>query len=309
MSRFRTPFQKLDTVTIYVDETYLHRHTGVIKSALVIADSIREPFEQAMAPLLAVHQAPEFKAGKISVGNLPRYREFLRFIVNVIAETGIQSPLRTIVTIESMDIYRSKLFAAVKKIFDDGLARYGAETMLATDMTGVTVWCGGHLKCIVPDGAANPLAVVLDESHRNDRLAAEEKWMTSPTLGFATPIAVKKLLPGMLMVGLDLIRSNPKSPVPRVKVVEVDFVRSQNSVYLQAADLLANLTFNYLQVKKGVRTDSAQMKHDLLASVMNDGGPSAELLGWLQIIDDDGAPKMVGAEGLFASRVSLDPSK
>lgn len=300
------PPEKLQRITVYVDETYLHRHTGIIKAAIAIPDAAREPFERAMVPVVAVHRKDEFKAGDITGGNVGVYREFLRFVVNVIAETGLQSPLRSIVSVESMSIYRSNLCSSVRQAFEKAFARNGVDTKLVIDMAELTVWCGHHLRYVLPEGAANPFALVLDERYRNDLRVAEQKWFNSPTLGFATPMVLRDILPGLLNVGLRLLRSTPKWTVPAVEVVNVDFVQSSSSIYLQAADLISNLAFNYLLYKKGVRTKPTCIKHDLFAGVMDGGEPSEDFMRWLQVVDEgQGGIKLSGGSDMFAGRLTL----
>lgn len=308
MPKLWLPPEKLDQITIYQDEAFLFRKTGVIKAAIAIADSVRRPFEQALAPVLEVHQAEEFKAGKINIRNLRRYREFLRFIVNVVAETGLQSPLRSIISVESASIYRGKLFSSVRSVYENAFARYQVATRLIDDLAELSLWCGGQLRHIVPGVVANPLAFVVDERYRNDLRVAEQKWFNSPMLGFATPLPIRELLPGMLGVALDLLRTRFKGEIPRITIVGVDFARSVDSVYLQAADLLANLTFNYLQYKKGINSESAKLRHDLLANAIDDAGPGEELMQWLRVVDEgkDG-PKLTGADDLFVGRITLGP--
>lgn len=156
------------------------------------------------------------------------------------------------------------------------------------------------------------MAFVLDESHRSDLLIAQEKWFYSASLGLATPLVLGEQLAPMLASAIRSLQRIPRCTIPGVTIVGVDCVQSQDSIYLQAADLLSNLAYNYLLYLKGVSTRIVKMKHELLSTVLVGGELPGRILDALEVVDE-GQPgkhdyKLV-VTGAFVGRMSLRPEQ
>src|SRR4051812_44166942 len=102
-----TPPHAPDDIAVYVDETYFDMNSGLIQVGLPVAAGCKAGFEEAVTKLRANNphiKIAEFKAGKVHAGNAKVYGKFLQYVVNVATSVGEQTPLRPVISVESMKV-------------------------------------------------------------------------------------------------------------------------------------------------------------------------------------------------------------
>lgn len=278
MSEIWVPPKKLQTITLYADETYFHRNTGAIQVALPMVESGIDALTEALAPVLEAQQGAELKAGKISSKNVERYRTFLRYVINIAAEMGTQAPLYPVITLESTDQYQGHEFNRVKQQMEGAIAKLRLSSRAVTEFSKQALWLWRYLKDICPQGAANPFEMIFDAKYRD----AEECGELKPLMSFlGVPVLQEhwKQLTSFLNTALPLMK--PKRWAPKVE--RFQFIKSEDHIALQAADLLSNVFYNEMQFESGIVTDNTRLKHDLFVSVF-DGPLDSAVLSELDVV-------------------------
>jgi hypothetical protein len=107
-----------------------------------------------------------------------------------------------------------------------------------------------------------------DDQHQGEAHVRfeEERWKT-----------YTRLLRNLLKV-LPTTRAFPE-------VASFTYVNSKSSYFIQAADLLSNLTLNAIRHRMGVTDDKTRMKYDMLCSVMSHDPIAGDLLASFTVTD------------------------
>jgi len=276
-----TPPHVPELITIYIDESYFDRNTGLIQAAIPVPAGYVKAFQSRVAELRDQNphfHSQEFKGGKITKGNAGVYKKFLRDAMNLSAIISDNSPLRTVITVESTQSSRSNEYQWVLDQVTGAFHELGIDhAPTSQEFARKVVWLWRYLKDICCRPVKNSFRVIVDEKYRD----ADECRSLKPTLN-TNGVVIRwphwKHLTNFLNTLLKEMR--PKHWAPHV--AEFRFEKSQGSLFLQAADVLANIFYNAMKYGKGIVDDNTTLKYELFRSFM-DGPLDSRLLNELDV--------------------------
>jgi hypothetical protein len=276
-----TPPRPPDDITIYIDETYFDMNSGLIQVGLPVPYGCKAGFEEAIAKLRADNphvQIAEFKAGKVHAGNATVYGKFLQYVINIAGAVGEQTPLRPVISVESMKVSTGNEYDWVLRQVTGAFQKQGINNAPASnEFARQALWLWRYMKNICPQQVGNPFQIIVDEKYRDATECRSLKPVIMPH-GMVVWWEHWKHLTSFLNTLLSNVK--PRRWTPRI--TEFRFESSKNSLYLQAADLLANIFYNAMKFEKGIVNPNTKLKHDLFQSVM-DGPLDPALLNDLAV--------------------------
>ena len=257
-----------DVITVFVDETYLDDHSALIQTAVPLTRRGIEVFDEVSHRLLAEDNRPnlkEFKAKNIDERNQSLYAKFLQRAINVIAETSLQSPLRAIITIESMDVYRGPRIASLINQVKGARKKVGCvnEPKVFEELARQADWIVRFFKCICPTPVQHHFSFVFDAKFRHYYEGKAMSAVQAPNGGPVIFWENSKMLTSFLNTILEVASDGQWHP----QVHAMSFELSESHRALQACDTLCNLTLNSLRFRAGLVDALVRMKHEMLAVV------------------------------------------
>lgn len=275
---------------VYVDESYGDDGSFVVQTAVALpAGNAEIAFNEILEAKIAENprfDREEFKAKGLSGKNQYIFQWFLQQTINILGEVADQTPCRTLITIDSVEKYRSDVYDRLCDQLKGSLADIGyadAEIDHARDFIRQVIWLHARLPKLIPPAGADGVELFFDEKYRMDvkfkedvavwvpRGEArvrfeEERWKT-----------YTRLLRNLLKV-LPTTRTFPE-------VASFTYVNSKSSYFIQAADLLSNLTLNAIRHRMGVTDEKTRMKYDMLCSGMIADPITSDLLASFTVTD------------------------
>jgi hypothetical protein len=299
-----------DRITIYVDETYFDKGSGLIQVGLPVPDSGDSEFKKAVDLMRAEFprfQHTEFKAGKLDEKNAPVYTRFLKLVINLTGIIGDQSYLRAVVTVEAAERSEGDEHKLLLRSVEEAFSTLHIESAVGPEFARQIGWLRRNLDHLCRSPIQNPFRVLVDEKYRDAAECQSLKPALSPTLGIGLWWEHWKHLTSMLNVALG--RARRKTWMPNF--TEFRFEKDKNSIYLQAADLLSNLFYNGLKFDKGIRSEKTPLKNDVLRTVY-DSPFEPRLLDALEVvtrIDKTGKAYdlLILKDSTFSGRMTLKP--
>ena len=297
-------------ITIYVDETYLDQKSGLIQVGLPVPDAGDREFKKAvdvMREQFPRFQHAEFKAGKLKGRNAEPYRKFLKYLINLLGAISDQSDLRGVVTIEAARRFSGDEYELLLREVNKTFAILKIETPVGPEFARQVGWLRRNFDYLCGSPIKNPFRVMVDEKHSNAEESSSVKPTLSPQLGAWVWWEHWKHLTTILNCLLRRARKARWTP----QFTEFRFENSEKSLYLQAADLLANLFYNALSFEKGIRTETTRLKNDILRTVY-DSPFEAHLLDALDVVmrtdvKGDVHDLLVLRDEKFSGRMTLLP--
>jgi len=275
---------------VYVDESYGDDGSFVVQTAVALAAGNAEiAFNEIMEAKIAENarfDREEFKAKGLSGKNQDIFQWFLQQTINILGEVADQTPCRTLITIDSVENYRSDVYDRLCEQLKGSLADIGyayAEIDHARDFIRQVIWFHARLPRLIPPAGGGGVELFFDEKYRMDvkfkeDVAAwvpkrkarvrfeEERWKT-----------YTRLLRNLLKV--------PPTTRTFPEVASLTYVNSKSSYFIQATDLLSNLTLNAIRYRMAVTDKKTRMKYEILCSVKSADPTPSDLLASFTVTD------------------------
>lgn len=274
-----------DLCRLFVDESYLAANSATVQAALFVPNSwyLREAAPEARRILRCLGAtAKEFKASRISKGNIALYEAFLRLFLNGVSAVGMTGQAFSIVSLDGPDFHPRDQLDAIAASVATTVGEYGVtipDGLLAA-FTQQLAWLLHHGPLIVPNPIPNRLAITFDSQHRYGQEVR-------------APVFIQKAGgPALLWrTGAVLTRVIDTDPVKRLLPVSsietFDFGFSHAEFGLQAADLLANLFRACIRYIAGSRDNATTFRRELLMRVAPNLCPDRQVASVLLLSGTD----------------------
>jgi hypothetical protein len=302
---------------VFVDETFFHSQTGVIQVGIPFPSYLEHLFNRDAADIIKGSRQPisEFKASQISKGNAEVYKKFLELILRKSGMLHEQVDLHPIVTFESYTAHAvydaGKITRVVSQAWKN-LNVCDVDPHFVAEFSRQVAWINCFFEKILPNTIPNPFIFVFDNKHSYAQECQSVKRIFLPS-GIATLKKQGELLVYAANAVLASLANGRSFP----RVSQFNFEHSGNKYFLQAADLVCNLSYNWINYEKGIRTVVTELKHDMLQEVMPAFQLPSKLLDALEVkVDKHGDKKLLwrnseehrGVLTLFAGSVPSAPS-
>ncbi|MBC8373496.1 MAG: hypothetical protein ISS69_09185 [Phycisphaerae bacterium] len=282
------PAKKLDPVLVFIDETYLPGRTAIVQAAVAFT---RQAYRDLIVPecgkLLKQlgPDAKEFKGSNLSKGNRAIYQQFLERVTGVVGAIAEKAPLRAVVSVDSVEPYSGDNFNFVDGGVRKALNAFGISNIpkCVAEFSRQMLWLRYHLPKIIPEGLANELTITFDNQHKY----AKELRNPIATGLVDQPRSLRPLSDLLTPFANILLQGALEPSTGPVKVEKFDFLWSEESFGVQAADLLANLTYHGLRYEHGFQNKKTKLKRDILYDFIPEAITCAELQSGLSKVGDD----------------------
>lgn len=259
----------LQSILLFVDETYLADGTGQIQTAVPVPQSL---YDSVIVPecrrLLAQFgpEVKEFKGGSLKPTNRKRYQQFLRLFRNLAAIIAQQSPLRMVITLDGSSIQSGEPLASVHKHIALALTRVGItdSDQVAQGFSRQLVWLKDHFDALTLRPFSNPLVVIFDNRYRY----SQEMQRHRAILRNGVERASCRALEDVLTIAANCLLDQWKTPIPLPRIQQMTFRDSFIEFGLQAADLFCNLFFNFVLSELGYSNDTVRLKAELCRELL-----------------------------------------
>lgn len=293
---------------VYADESYGDDGSFVAQTAVAVpAGDAEIAFNEASEQKFAENpwfDREEFKANTLSGRNRHIFQWFLQQSINVIGVIAERTPCRTLVTIDSWDMYRgdvyARLYGQLKGSLGD-ICYPDAEIDNARDFIRQVIWLHARLPKLIPPAGAGGVELYFDEKYRMDVSFKQgvAAWVTNGDARVRFEEQRWRTYTRLLRILLDVLPTTRAFP----EVASFTYVNSKSSYLIQVADLLSNLTLNAIRHPLGTTDNKTCMKYDMLCSVFSNDPIPGDLLAAFAIVD--GKVSCRDAE-LFSS-IALEP--
>jgi len=275
---------------VYVDESYGDHNSFVVQTAIALpAGNAEEAFNDSLEAKFAENAAfdrDEFKANKLNGKNRFVYHWFLQRVINIVAEIADGTPCRSLITIDSMEKYRDRVY---QQLYDqlqgslEDIGYPGAEVENARDFIRQVLWLHARLPKLIPPDGTGDVELYFDEKYRMDLSFQEEVAAWVPREGARVRFQEErwKAYSRLLRILLRVLPTTRRFP----EVASFTYANSKSNYLLQAADLLSNLTLNAIKFRMGEVNDRTKLKHEMLCSVMDRDPICDELLAEFEIVN------------------------
>jgi Protein of unknown function (DUF3800) len=275
---------------VYVDESYGDDGSFVVQTAVALpAGNAEIAFNEILEAKIAENprfDREEFKAKGLSGKNQYVFQWFLQQAINILGEVADRTPCRTLVTIDSVEKYRSDVYDRLYEQLKGSLTDIGytdAEIGHARDFIRQVIWLHARLPRLIPPAGAGGVELFFDEKYRMDLSFKEDiaAWVPRGEARVRFEEERWKTYTRLLRILLQVLPTTQTFP----EVASFTYVNSKSSYLIQAADLLSNLTLNAIRHRMGVTDDMTRMKYDMLCSVMSDDPIAGDLLAAFAVRD------------------------
>ena len=282
------PAKKLDPVLVFIDETYLPDRTAFVQAAVAFT---RQAYEALIAPkcrgLLRKlgSDAKEFKGSNLTKGNKAIYKQFLERVTQVSGAIAERAPIRAVISVDAAEPYAGKNFGSINGEVSKALGAYGITDIpkCVSEFSRHMLWLHNHLPKVIPEGLRNELIVAFDNQHKY-----AEELRTPRAVGLVNQHPILRPLSDLLTPFANtLLQGALKPATGPVRVQKFDFLWSEDSFGVQAADLLANLMYNALRYENGFRDQKTKLKRDILREFIPEDVSNSDLTSSLKKAGDD----------------------
>lgn len=294
--------RKTGSTSTYGDDSSFLIQAAIALPAGNAETAFTETLEAKIAENPKFNRA-EFKGGSLSAKNRDVFQWFLQQTINILAEISDNTPVRTIIAIDSMEKYKSDIYDKLYDTLKGSLADIGypaTEIDEARDFIRQVIWLHARLPSMFPATGVGGIEIYFDKKYRLDQKFEDEVSAWVPR-GPAKKIlfrekrwkAYTRLLRNLFRV-LPTTRDFPE-------VSKFTYLDSKANFLIQAADLLTNLMLNAIRHRMGITNDLILMKYQMLCSVMDADPIDAELLKAMTVTGD----KVHCADPVLFSRITL----
>ncbi|MEI8197076.1 MAG: hypothetical protein WCI73_14345, partial [Phycisphaerae bacterium] len=236
-----------ETIRVYFDETYLHKHSGIVHAVIPIPDDSETEITEAINSLKEEfpNMPTELKAKNISVGNQDLYEQFLIRVVNVLGMVSASSSLRGIITFESKARREDKNYKYIKSQVDGALANLKVVNCeyLASEFCKQIWWIWRFFGMVCPTRISESFEFIYDEKYSYAALCRSKVWVT-PVGGIPVLWECRNLFTSIANNILPLLGDDKRRWFPQIK--QHSFASSVGNRMLQCCDLMSNLFYNTL---------------------------------------------------------------
>ena len=183
------------------------------------------------------------------------------------AEEG--APLRPVISVEASAHYSGEGFRLFREVAIQALRQLGQHQTrgVIDDFCRVMRWLRGNLPGIIWGPVSEKLAITFDNRYTH----AEQLWKWMAFGRDGSPRVLARLGCTVSSFANTLFkRALPPTTGP-VCVEKLDFLWSEESLGIQAADLLANLVYHALRYESGFTDPKTKLKRDLLRETIREG--------------------------------------
>ncbi|MFH5805129.1 DUF3800 domain-containing protein [Alienimonas sp. DA493] len=266
-----------DPLYIFIDDTSLADGSGFVQAAVpILKSSYVEHVAPAARRLLG--SSKEFKASKIKFNNVSRYAGFVDTWKPYSAALRTPHGIGPVVTAGPADAYKEENLAEVRSFLANvvnttlGVRGQDVDSVLL-EFTRVAAWLSQHGGAIVPKPIPNGVVVVVDERYRQAASSDAARLLYNPRFGIR-----EGTLSEALRTAANMLLPECGSGSILSEVIAFRFVESTKSFGVQAADLLANLTYARIRHQLGATSPSIDNRIAVYNRQFEDFAISNELL-------------------------------
>jgi len=277
------------TARAYIDETYGDDRSFLIQAAFAIpAGNAETVFSEILETKIADNprfDRSEFKGGDTSAKNRYIFQWFFQQTVNIIAEIADETPVRTIIAVDSTQKYNSDIYDKMKQQMEGSFKDLGypaSEIEVARDFIRQFIWLHARLTSLLPADGIGDVELYFDKKYRLE-VQFEEALSAWVPKGKTRLLLIETRWKAYTRLFRNLLRV-----VPTVQnfpqVTKFTYIDSRSNYLIQAADLLTNLTLNAIRHRMGITNDLIKLKYEMLCSMMESDPIEAELLNSFTVV-------------------------